>query len=724
MGIRRPQHLHRFRALLGAALCALLALPAWGRPAARADSWPWLDRGQPLETRVEQLLAELTLREKTRLMYGVEPPASQPAVGYVPGIPRLDVPALVLSDGPNGLRDAGPGSGRPATALPASVSLAASFDPSLAAGYGAILGREARSRGVDVLYGPAMNIVRVPVGGRNFEYFSEDPVLTAALAVPYVRGVQSNGVAAQAKHFALNNQENGRHHLSSNTDERTRYEIYLKAWRAVVQQGQVWSVMCANNPVVGVYPCQNPDLLRTALANRFGFDGVVGSDYAATHSAVESVRAGLDESFTMRDWGAYYRQLPELVSSGRLSVAEIDARVRRVLRMMFRIGLFDGRRDRPPVPVAAHGAFARRAAAQGTVLLRNEGHLLPLSRSTPSIAVIGPYAARAVTGGGGSSRVTPYYAVSPYQGIRARAGSARVVTDDGSNLRRAAATAAGASVAVVVVGDLSREGEDRASIDLPGTQNPLIAAVAAANRRTVVVLDTGAPVTMPWLDRVPAVLEAWYPGQENGNALADVRFGAVNPSGRLPVTFPRTAAQSPSMGAPRYPAGPRGYEYTERLNVGYRGFDALGRTPLFPFGHGLSYTRFAFSALSVSPGTTSGTVPVQVAVTVRNSGDRAGVAVPQVYVGFPPAAGEPPRQLAAFGRVPLAPGETRRVTVVLPPSTFSIWDTARHDYRVANGAYSVKVGASSRDLPLSGTLIIGGAGPEAKALPTTSRRAP
>ena len=536
-----------------------------------ASARPWLDVRKPIEQRVAELLWSLTLDEKVRLMFGVQPPSSSPAAGYIPGIPRLGVPPQIFSDGPVGLRDSATAARR-ATALPATVSLAASFHPSLAKAYGALLGNEARARGVSVLYGPAMNIVRVPVGGRNFEYFSEDPYLTAQLAVPYVQGVQSQRVAAQIKHFALNNQENARHTASSNAGERTMRETYLPAWQAAVQQGHAWSVMCGNNPVNHVYACENTWLLRGTLADRWGFDGVVGSDYAGTHSAIGSVNAGLDQSFTLRDWGAFYRDLPQLVRSKRVSESTINERASRVLRMMFRIGLFDGDRTRPAVDAFAHGVFARKVAEEGTVLLRNHRQLLPLQAAqVSSVAVIGPYATRAYTGGGGSSQVVPYYSVSPAQGIAARAGTrVHVASDDGSDVARAVALARRSDVVVVVVGDTSREGKDRTSMDLPGNQNQLVAALTAANPKTVVVLHTGGAVAMPWLAQAHTLLEAWYPGEEHGNALAAVLFGDVDPSGRLPVTFPTGADRVPAMGAPGYPAGPNGYDYGEGLRVGYR----------------------------------------------------------------------------------------------------------------------------------------------------------
>jgi beta-glucosidase len=671
-------------------------------PAART----WLDTAQPDADRIEQLLAALTLDEKARLMYGVAAPATSGPAGWVPGVPRLGIPPMVLSDGPLGLRDSARSDvRRAATALPAGLALAASFDRDLAAAYGDVLGAEARDRGVHVLYGPAVNIVRHPLGGRSFEYLGEDPYLAGEMAVPYVRAVQAHRVAAQVKHFALNNQENGRHTLASNADERTIREIYLPAFDAAVRRGGAWSLMCANNPVNGTYSCENTHLLRDILTREWAFGGVVGSDYSATRSAVGSVTAGLDQSFSWRDWGAHYRDLPALVRKGTVTHATVDERVRRILRMMLRVGMLDASRPVPPaVDVAAHLRVARTAAEQGTVLLRNDRGLLPLTAPT-SIAVIGPWAATAHPGGGGSSQVVPRGAVPPATAVAARAHTATVRVDDGSDPARAAALAATSDVAVVVVGDTSREGGDRPTMNLPDGQDALIERVVAANPDTVVVLQTGGPVSMPWLPRVSTLLQTWYPGERGGDALAAVLFGDVDPSGRLPVTFGASAQQWPSIGAPRYPAGPNGYEYAERLGVGYRGFDATGRTPLFPFGFGLSYTTFGYTGLTVAPVRDRAGTALRVRFTVRNTGTRTGTAVPQVYLGFPATAGEPPRRLAGFTRLVLAPGVARTVTVALPPAAVQIW-TAK-GWRTAPGSFRVQVGPSSRSLSLTRSVTVG-----------------
>ncbi|MEQ7123663.1 glycoside hydrolase family 3 C-terminal domain-containing protein [Actinopolymorpha sp. B11F2] len=677
------------------------------------DDRPWLDSSLPIGQRVELLLSRLTLEEKTQQMYGVGRPRGVHSVGYVPGVPRLGIPPLQLADGPLGVKDSCFGEIYPdncklgpSTALPATVSLAASFDPDLAYAYGRMIGEEARARGVDVLYGPAMNIVRVAQGGRNFEYFSEDPYLTGHLAAAWSRGLQSQDVAAQLKHYALNNQELDRHSTTSNVDEQTMREIYLPAWQIAATDGQAYSVMCANNMVNGVHNCENAYLIREILEGEWGFDGVVGSDYAATTSAIGSVNGGLDQSFTGREWGKWYDQLAELVRQGEVSEALIDERVRRILTMRFRLKMFDADRvPARPVAVERNGAFSRTVAEQGAVLLKNDRSVLPLDASSlRSIAVIGDYAAVAHPGGGGSSRVVPYYTVSPLKGIRDRVSDdVQVTTTTGGDLDQAAEVARDADVAVVIAHADQREGEDRADIDLPGDQDQLIERVHAANPRTVVVLNTGGAVRMPWVSDVHALLQMWYPGEENGNALAALLFGDADPSGRLPVTFPVNLEQDCCHSPPRYPHTDGAYEYSEQLQVGYRWYDAQRIEPLFPFGFGLSYTTFDYADLEVTPTSVTPGRAVKVSLQVTNTGPRAGTATPQVYLGFPDTVSQPPRRLVATEKVRLAPGQSERVTMTLPASALSYWNTAAHNWDVAPGTYTVFAGASSRDLPLQKT---------------------
>jgi beta-glucosidase len=686
----------------GRAAAASAAAP----PPAQGDR-PWLDASKPIAQRVDELLAEMTLPEKASELTGIAPPPSVHAVGYIPGNSRLGIPPLVLSDGPAGVRD--PAGALAATALPAPLALAATFDPPLAQQYGSVMGHEAVTRGVNVLYGPAINIIRVPQGGRDFEYLGEDPVLTSAIGSAEVSGIQSWGVAAQVKHFAANNQENGRHDTSSDVSERALREIYLPAFKAATTgPGHAMSLMAANNMVNGFYNTENSALLNDVLRGEWGFNGVVGSDYAAVASAIGAALGGLDQEFTLRDWTEWYRMLPSLVQRGVIPQAVIDEHVRHVLTMMFGLGLFGHRAQPAPVNIAADGAVARQVAEESAVLLKNDSGLLPLDSSRiHSIAVLGTYAATALTGGGGSSHVAPYYSVSPVDAIRQRAGAdVTVTTADGSDLAQAGSLAAAADVAVVVVNDVRQEGVDLPNIDLPGNQNQLIQTVAAANPHTVVVLNTGGPVTMPWLSEVLAVLECWYPGEEDGNALAALLFGDVAPSGKLPVTFPVSLAQSLANGAPRYPAQQEQYVYNEDLKVGYRWYDANDLTPLFPFGYGLSYTTFGFSGLHVAGPSADGSVTVQ--ATVTNAGTRPGTEVAQLYIGYPAASGEPPRALKAFTRVTLAPGQHQTVTFHLDRDAFQTWDEQARNWGVAGGTYPIWVGDSSRNLPLQSAVTFDG----------------
>ncbi|WBP89074.1 glycoside hydrolase family 3 C-terminal domain-containing protein [Kitasatospora cathayae] len=700
--MRRPPLRMRFplrTRLLRLGLGGCLLVAATTGNAVAAPSGPESPKGDPVspEQRVENLLAQLTTDEKVTLLRGTDAPGGVHSVGYVAGVPRLGIPPLLLSDGPAGVRD-----GRPATALPAPVSLAAAFDPALATTYGDVLGREARARGYQVLYAPMVNTVRIPQGGRDFETLGEDPYLAGRVATAEVRGIQAQHVAAQVKHYAANNQENNRQSYSSDVDERTLAEIELPAFRAAVRDGRAWSAMCGYNPVNGIWACENFPLLRDVLKGRWGFDGTVGSDYPATHSSVNAAAAGLDQEF---GGSTYFADLPAAVGDGRLAPAVLDDQVRRVLRLMARTGALDG--GQPPASDPAAGARdARTAAAAGTVLLRNQNATLPLDATRlKSVAVIGPWADRAYTGGGGSSHVTPYpeQTVTPRQGIAARAGTnTQVRYHPGDDPKAAASVAAGADAAVVVVGDQETEGADRDSLDLAPADDALIRAVAAANPHTIVVLNSGGPVTMPWLDAVPAVVEAWYPGEQSGAALADVLFGDTDPGGRLPVTFPTSANATPIQDPAQYPGTDGAYHYTERLGPGYRWYDASGTAPLFPFGHGLSYTTFDYANLSVTGPDQAGRV--RVGFDLTNRGTRTGTEVPQLYLTFPSMTGEPPQQLKAFDKVTLAPGGSTHLELPLDRSAFAVWDQGVHGWGVPGGRYGLTVGSSSRAPRLRGAV--------------------
>jgi beta-glucosidase len=818
--------------------------------------------GRPVEERVEELIDQMTLHEKIQMVHGARP--LEIAVGYVPPISGLGIPELQLTDGPVGIRFQGP-----ATAFPATIALAATWDQGLAREEGAALGREAKAKDQDVLLAPALNIDRVPVNGRTFEYYSEDPYLTSRMVVQSVRGIQSEGTIATAKHYVANNQEVNRGQVSANVSERALREIYLPGFEAAVREANVGCVMAAYNKVNGTYCTQNEQLLTDTLKNEWGFEGFVVSDWWATHSTVPAAKAGLDLEMPT---GEYFGDdLRQAVLDNEVDAATLDDKVRRILRQMVLAGVLDNRKKGAPgeANTPRHHALARRIAAEGTVLLKRRDATLPLDRQElSSVAVIGPGADTAKVGGGGSSEVIAPYSISSLDGIRKRAGSgisveyageegvpvpasaltppgatkgetglrgeyfnnaefrgrpvlARIdeqidfdvgsgtmsqnlnnndfsvrwtgtltapttgtytlvlTSDDGSYLylddelvidnggehavqaesynveleaRRpyrvridyfesagdayvvfgwrtpdeqypvhlAVELARRSDVAIVIATDDSREGMDRDSLELPGRQNELISAVASVNERTVVVLRTGGPVLMPWLAEVPNVLETWYPGMEEGDALASVLFGDVNPSGKLPATFGIRPEDYPTNTQEQYPGVNGIADYSEGIFVGYRHFDQQGIEPLFAFGHGLSYTSFNYRNLSLKTrlvsqeqtvagngSTRSSSVTLEVDVEIQNVGSRNGAEVVQLYLRAPDeAAPMPPKQLRGFQKVLLEPGQAERVSFHLDERALSYWDTDAHDWVVQNGTYRVMVGSSSRDIRLRDSFSI------------------
>jgi beta-glucosidase len=813
--------------ILGLALPLALAAP--GGPAAAGSarpsvvapdaSCPWLSQSLPVAQRVHMLLTRMTLANKINMVTG----SSGPYVFYISAIPSLCVPAIGEEDGPTGVGDGLTG----VTQMPSAVSLAATFDPSLAERYGQVVGSEERGKGAMVNLGPTVNIDRDPRWGRSFEAYTEDPFLNAAMAAADISGVQSRDEMAQVKHLAVYNQETNRNTGADNAIVSTRalHEIYLPAFYAATVKARASSVMCAYSTINGQAACQNQYLMRATLDRRWGFPGFVTSDYGATHSTVRSAAAGLDQEMPAAQY--YGSALRAAVEDRRVPMAALDQMVTRILTEMFRFGEF----NHPPtgsigatVTTRAHQAVSTAVAEAGTVLLKNSGGTLPLPKSgAGTVAVIGPAASAAPTDtGGGSAYVTSTFKVSPLQGIRAAAGPGTTVrytqglaTDTrlwpiprsaltpayasarpgqtytgtltapetgtyvlafrnpgkyaatylsldgkailvnpgtppvftysvGVNLRagrsyrlslsgsgrsaslswatpselagpvaQAVAAAKSAATAVVVVSDdTESEGADRASLNLPSAQNELISAVAAANPRTVVVIDAGAPVVMPWLSQVASVVDAWYPGESNGTALASVLFGHVDPGGHLPVTFPAGLSQVPAPALSEFPGTNGRVLYREGVNVGYRYYDATSETPLFPFGYGLSYTSFGFSDLNVTPqqinNGTSGPL-VTVSARVTNTGRVAGSEVAQLYVGDPAAAGEPPRQLKGFQKVTLGPGESATVHFTLGGHDLAYWDNAANGWVVADGRYQVYVGDSSAlaDLPLQGGFTVG-----------------
>ncbi|GAA1131685.1 glycoside hydrolase family 3 C-terminal domain-containing protein [Nocardioides aquiterrae] len=715
------------RVLVAAVGLALLPFTVAARPAQAADPCAaWMDPHDSADHRADALVAAMTQDQKLGMLTFSDPPwfAFYGTAGHVDGIPELCVPDLVLSDAGSGVA----GLQVATTVFPSGVAQASTWDPALQRRLGRAIGEEAYAKGINVLLGPGMNIARTPYNGRNFEYFGEDPHLAASTATAFIRGIQDNPVLASAKHYAFNNQETDRMTVDVRVDERTRREIYLPAFEAAVTKAHVGSVMCSYNRVGGTYACENPRLLTGYLRDDWGFDGFVESDWGATHSTGPAAMAGLDLEMHASPLPQRYFSADNLraaLADGSLTRARVDDMVRNVVRPMFAHGLFDHPVQPGPEPYLSdvstpHTRLARTVAAEGTVLLKNRDGLLPFRREGGrTIAVIGwaanPVGATSSTSGGGSSHGSGVARqVSPLEGITtaARAHGDRVVYVEGSNAADAQAAAAAADEVVVVATDGSSEGSDRPDLgfrpamcvsvgcsSIPLDQEGMIAAAAAANPHTVVVLDVGGPVRMPWLADAGAVLVPWYGGLQHGNALADVLYGAAEPGGRLPQTFPRSEAQA-SFAPKAYPGVDGRETYEEGLLVGYRGYDARGERPLFPFGFGLGYTTFAFRDLDVRRDGAG----AEVTFTVRNTGDRAGAAVPQVYVSFPRSAGEPPKRLEGFDKLTLAPGKSRRVTIHLDRRAFAYWDRG---WTVDPGRYRISVGSSSRDLPLRTPLTLG-----------------
>ena len=641
--------------------------------------------------RARQIVARMTLDEKIAQLHGIHDAAHY---RYVPGLPRLGIPSLQVTNGPAGVGPGGAGPQKPATALPAPIALAASWDPKLARIYGRIAGEEARSLGSNLLESPDVNIARVPQGGRVFESYGEDPYLASRLAVANIEGTQSTGVMANVKHFVANNQETHRGTINEIIGERPLHEIYMPAFEAAVKDAHVASLMCAYPRVNGLYNCENAPLLDGVLRKEWGFNGFVTSDFGAVHSTVPSALAGLDlELPTGKYFGDALRQA---VDSGEVRVAEIDEMLIRRFAKMMEFGWFGPQPKLVPIPVLQHGAIARSIAEQSMVLLKNAGNLLPLDRnSVKSVALLGPYAVHPMTGGGGSSHVIPLYSIAPYDGLDAALLSqARLTVLDGNDIDAAVDAAKKSGIAIVMVGDNEAEGHDH-NIELPAAQNRLIAAVAKANPKTIVVLKSGSAILMPWLKDVSAVLEAWYPGEEDGHAVADVLFGMVNPSGKLPLTFPASVEDTLAARADQYPGDGVTVHYGEGLKVGYRAYQSHGVAPLFPFGYGLSYTSFRFSDLKTAK--QPGRVQFIVSFRVTNMGKRAGAEVAQLYLGFPPIAegNEPPLQLKGFRKVMLNPGESKVVELQMDPRAFSFWSATAHAWQIAPGTFRVMVGDSS-----------------------------
>jgi beta-glucosidase len=680
-----------------------------------------MDKSLSPDRRADLVIEQMTLDEKIKLVHGLDvwsgnppPPAKWlGGAGFAPGIPRLGILDIQMTDGRSGV-GRGAGRGRYATALPSALALAATWDLRLARDFGALLGKECRELGFHVSLGGTANLVRDPRNGRNFECFGEDPILIGKMMAQELKATQDQGVVANINRYALNDQETGRMGYNVLMDKRIMRETDLLAFEIAIKESEVGTVMGAYSRLNGEFCCQSSYLLNELLKKTWGFKGWVMSDWGATHSTVPSVLAGFDQEMPGDKFlGA---ALKVAVEKGEVPLPRLDDMVHRILRTEFALGALDEPRPPKPVNPFTGAEVAQRAAEASLVLLKNADGLLPLkSAGVSSLAVIGGHADAGVLSGGGSDQVDAaggnavpggpgiWHPSSPLKAIRAKAPKAKVEYDPGTDAAAAAKLASASDVAIVFVHQHTTEGRDVPNLSLPDNQDQLVTQVAAANRRTIVVLETGGPVTMPWIGEVAAAIEAWYPGIRGGEAIASVLFGDVNPSGKLPVTFPKSEADLPevqlpgSTPAPEPGAGdtpgrrtaPSSFDihYAEGLKVGYKWFDAEGKQPLFPFGFGLSYTAYAYSDLKTTPGK-----DVQVSFRVANTGEVAGEEITQVYVALPDSAGEPPKRLLAWEKVALSPGETKTVNLKIDPLGLSVFNADKDQWEILPGRYTISVG--------------------------------
>ncbi|WP_458026336.1 beta-glucosidase [Paraburkholderia caledonica] len=741
--------------LMAAAIAAVISTGCGGghdgigTPAA-TNAHPWMNTALPPDQRTALLLSAMTPAQKIAQLSGsagvVPEIPSCYGARHIPGIPELEIPTLRVTNGPVGVGQndcVPPGAvsnptaaltstaSAKATALPSGMAVAASFDTAVATQFGDVIGRESRNLALHVLEGPGMNLARNPTLGRNFEYFGEDPNLSGAMGVAEIKAIQSHGVIAMAKHLVANEQETNRMSINENIDDKTLHELYLLPFEMAVKDGGVSSVMCSYNSVNGSQMCENKHILTDVLRGQWGFTGYVQSDFFANHSTAASMLAGLDNEMPGIEIGPLVKywsadRINAALTASQIKQSDIDTALGRRYKQMFNLGIFDRPVAQTPIDQAGDGSIARAIGEQSAVLLKNENSVLPLhAMAIQKVALIGQsaYASKAVSGCcGGSSDVIPLYTVTPLEGVQnalkqlgsSATASLTVVADDNSNLQEAIAAAKQADVVVLLAGTIAEEGADRPSIALSNNQDAIVSAVAAANPRTVVVMKDNASALMPWIDQVPAVLETWFPGQEDGNIVADLLFGIANPSGKLPVTFPKNAGDWPANTPAQFPGvtvnGVPTVTYSEGLQVGYRWYDAQNVKPLFAFGHGLSYTTFKLSSLQVTPQATDGKKPVTVQVDVENTGTVTGAEVPQVYLSLPAGIGQPPKRLVGFQKVQLAPGEKKTVQITIDPTSSShplgAWDTASQQWKNAAGQFQVLVGNGSDSLSLSSTLSV------------------
>ncbi|TLX74706.1 glycosyl hydrolase [Labilibacter sediminis] len=701
---------------------------------------------QSIEEQIESILEQLTLEEKVKMCHAQSKFSS-------PGVERLGIPEIWMSDGPHGVRaeiawDSWSHAGwtnDSCTAFPALTALASTFNPDLAYKYGVAVGEEARYRKKDILLGPGVNIYRTPLNGRNFEYMGEDPYLASVMSVPYIKGVQTNGVAACVKHFALNNQEIWRGHINVKVSDRALNEIYLPAYKAAVQEGGVWSVMGAYNKYNGQHTSHHEILVNQILKGDWGFDGVLVTDWGSAHDTKEAALNGLDiemgtgtdglTTSTDNAYDHYFLAKPflELLKSGEIDESVVDDKVRRILRLMFRTNM-DRNRPFGSKASQAHFDVAREVAQEGIVLLKNSNDFFPLNpETTQTIALIGENATRMMTVGGGSSELKTVHEISPLQGIKKRFAKANVVyamgyasgpsqygqvipsSLDADSLKKAAIEVAKKADIVLFVGGLNKSHEqdcengDRKGLHLPFGQDELLEDICSVNKNVVVVLVSGNAVAMPWQSKVKSIVQAWYLGSETGHALADVLSGDVNPSGKLPFSFPVKLEDNGAHAFDElsYPGDGVDQVYKEDILVGYRWHDTKKIKPLYAFGHGLSYTTFNINDASVSKNTYKKGATIQLSVSISNTGKVDGSEVIQVYIHDEKSSVmRPEKELKAFKKVKLNAGETQKVELSIDVNSFAFYDEKNKDWNLESGEYHLLIGTAANDIKKTVKIIV------------------
>lgn len=691
-----------------------------------AAARPWMDTSLSPDERADLLIAAMTLEQKIAQLHGametinpytitIEDGANLRVWRHVDGDESLGIPRFNVTNGPVGV---GMGDGTPsppATALPSTMGLAAGFDPDLAYEYGVICGRESRAIGQHLIEAPGVCMHRTPLCGRNFEYFSEDPYLTGVMGVQVTRGIQDQGILAEAKHYVVNDQELERFRYDVQIDDHVLREIYLLPFEMIVKDADVACIMGSYQRFRGTYACESHYLLTEILRDQWGFQGYVQSDFWACRSTAQSLNAGMDQEMPDANW-FNEAMIKHGIDQCIIEIPTIDRALKRRFRYMFQLGQFDQDYSVTGIDIPAGQATARRVAENIATLLKNDGNLLPLSKDVATIALIGQaeFVDKACPCGGGSSQVIPIIEINPLPGLQDvldDLGSAAQVTkvtvaDDNSNLDEAKAAAESADVVIIMAGLITTEGRDQLDMKLPRDQNAMIAAVAPVNPKTVLVLKDGDPVEMPWLDLVPAVCEFYNVGEEDGHAVADVLFGVTTPSGKLPTSYPKVYEDCPVANDPsRYPGVDEGsgypvIRYSEGLQIGYRWYQEQGIEPAFPFGFGLSYTTFAITDVAIDTGRIAAGDPVTLTATVTNTGNRKGAEVVQVYVGIP-AANQPAKRLVGFKKVWLEPGASEQVSIVVDPAAsnhpLSVWDRCVDEFVQPAGEYTFYVGNSSVD---------------------------